>query len=318
MMTLFLLISALSPELDSLLFRAINCSYVEDFSCAESLLTIVKKQEIAHPAPYFLLSSLYEMMWVDMGENSYKEKIFIYADSAIDKGKKWIKKNPQDPWGYFFVGGSHTIKIFYYVVREDYFGTILLINPAIYYLEKAADIDSSLADIYLGLGGWEYMKGHFPFMGKDKEKGLTMIKRAISDARYVSLYSSLAYANICIKEEDYDEAIPMLVDLLDSFPDSRTFTWPLLKAYYEKKDYTEALNTAERLIIISAENNFSNFEAHYYKAKILFDLGMLKEASLIADEALNIEVREDMLHVKDIKKDLIRLKLEVKKKLGEA
>jgi hypothetical protein len=131
MMVLFLLISTLSPELDSLLFRAIDCSYVEDFSCAESLLTIVKKTEIDHPAPYFLLSSLYEMMWVDLGENSYKDKIFIYADSAIDKGKKWIKNNPKDPWGYFFVGGSHTIKIFYYVVREDYFGTILLINPAI-------------------------------------------------------------------------------------------------------------------------------------------------------------------------------------------
>jgi tetratricopeptide (TPR) repeat protein len=318
MLALFLLISALSPELDSLLFRAIDCSYAEDFSHAESLITIVKKKEIDHPAPYFLLSSLYEMMWVDMGENSYKENIFIYADSAIDKGKKWTKENPQDPWGYFFIGGSHTIKIFYYVVREDYFGTIFLINPAIYYLEKARDIDSNLADIYLGLGGWEYMKGHLPFMGKDKEKGLAMIRKAISGARYVSLYSSLAYANICIKEKDYDEALPLLVNLLDSFPDSRTFTWPLLKAYYEKKDYKEALNTVERLILISAENNFSNFEAHYYKAKILFNLGMLKEASLTADETLNINVREDMLHVKDIKKDLIRLKEEVKKKLEEA
>jgi tetratricopeptide (TPR) repeat protein len=175
-----------------------------------------------------------------------------------------------------------------------------------------------LADIYLGLGGWEYMKGYFPFMGKNKEKGLAMIRKAISGAKYVSLYSSLAYANICIKEEDYDEAIPMLVNLIDSFPDSRTFNWPLLKAYYGKKDYEEALNTAERLIVISANNNFSNFEAHYYKAKILFDLGMLKEASLAADEALNIEVREDMLHVKDIKKELTRLKLEAKKKEGEA
>jgi tetratricopeptide (TPR) repeat protein len=318
MIVLFLFVSTLSPELDSLLFRAIDCSYVEDFSCAESLITVVKNKEADHPATYFLLSSLYEMMWVDLGENSYKDRIFIYADSAIDKGNKWIKENPKDPWGYFFVGGSHTLKIFYYVVREDYFGTILLINPAIYYLEKAKDIDPGLADIYLGLGGWEYMKGHLPFMGKDKEKGLAMIRKAISGARYVSLYSSLAYANICIKEKDYDDAISVLKPLLDSFPNSRTFTWPLLKTYYEKKDYQEALNIVEKLIAISAENNFSNFEAHYYKAKILFDLGMLKEASLIADKALNIEVREDMLHVKDIKKELIRLQLEVKKKTGEA
>jgi tetratricopeptide (TPR) repeat protein len=317
MLILFLLVSDLSPCLDSLLLRAIDCSYVEDFYTAESLITIVKKQEADHPVPYFLLSSLYELKWVDGGENIYKDKIFVYADSAIDKGKKWVKKNPKDAWGYFFIGGSYTLKIFYYVLKEDYFGTILLINPAIYYLEKARNIDSTLADIYLGLGGWEYIKGKFPFKGKDKEKGLKMIRKAIGGAKYVSLYSSLAYANICIREEDYDEAILILTSLLDSFPNSRTFNWPFLKAYYGKKDYEKALNIVEKLIAISKDNNFSNFEAHYYKTKILFELGNLKEAQITADSALSIEVKEDMLHVKDIKKDLFRLKNEIKKKSGK-
>ena len=317
MVALFLLISTLSPRIDSLLTEAVNCSYVEDFARAESILIVVKKREVDHPVSYFLLSSLYEMMWVDLGDNSYKDKIFIYADSAMDKGKEWTKKNPDDPWGYFFVGGSYTLKIFYYVMKEDYFGTFFMINPAIHYLEKARDIDSTLADVYLGLGGWEYMKGHLPFKGKDKEKGLAMLRKAIEGAKYVSLYSTLAYANICIREEDYDEAISFLEPLLDTFPDSRTFTWPLLKAYYGEKEYQKSLKIVDNLIKISKENDYSRFEAYYYKARILLELRMLEEALLAAEMALNIELEEDILHVKDIKEELLRIKYEIEKGMEE-
>ena len=314
MFTLFLLISTLPPELDSLLIKAINHSYVEDFAVAESLITVVKKEEPEHPAPYFLLGSLYELMWIDLGEMTYKEKIFIYADSASDKGKKWVGEHPDDPWGYFFIGGSYTLKIFYYTIREDYLGAFFLINPGIYFLEKAKELDPSIADIYLGLGSWEYAKGHFPFMGKDKEKGLRMIKRAIVEGKYVSLYSVIAYANICIKEENYDEAIAVLKPLITCFPYSRTFNWPFLKAYYGKKDYKEALKIADKLILISPTNYYSKFEANYYKAKILLDLDKLDEALISVENALALEIDEDMLHVKDIKEDLLRIKREIVKK----
>ena len=315
-MVLFLLISTLPLELDSLLMKAINHSYVEDFSVAESLIIEVKEQEKDHPAPYFLLASLYELMWIDLGEMSYKEKIFIYADSASDKGKLWSKNHPDDPWGYFFVGGSYTLKIFYYTIREDYLGSFFLINPAIYYLEKAREVDTTIADIYLGLGSWEYAKGHFPFMGKNKEKGLSMIKKAIVKGKYVSLYSALAYANICIEEENYDEAIAVLRPLIACFAYSRTFNWPLLKAYYGKEDYNETLKIADKLIKISASNDYSKFEANYYRASALLELNELDEALISVENALNLEMNEDMLHVKDIQEDLLRIKEEILKKMS--
>jgi len=314
MFTLFLLFSNFSPEIDSLLNEAINCSYVEDFARAESLLTIVKKRNPDHPVSYFLLSSLYEMKWVDLGDYSYKDKIFMYADSAMDKAKEWTKKYPDDPWGYFFIGGSYTLKIFYYAMKEDYFGTFFMINPAVYYLEKARDLDSTLADVYLGLGGWQYMKGHLPFTGKDKEKGLAMLRKAIENSKFVSLYSTLAYANICNREEIYDESISYLEPLTDTFPDSRTFTWPLLKAYYGKKDYHNALKVVNRLIDISAGNDYSKFEAYYYKAEILFELERFEEAINAVETALNLRLDEEMLNVKKIKEKLLKLKSEIEEK----
>lgn len=314
-MILFLLIFALPLEFDSLLIEAINYSYVEDFSVAESLITVVKELERKHPAPYFLLASLYELMWVDLGEISYEEKIFIYADSSITKGKEYIRENPDDPWGYFFVGGSHTLKIFCYVMNENYFGALFLVNPAIYYLEKSKEIDPTITDIYLGLGGWEYAKGCFPFMSRDKEKGLNMIKKAMVKGKYVSLYSALAYANICIKEEEYDEAITVLKPLIACFPYSRTFNWPLLKAYYGKEDYRETLKIADTLIKISASNDYSKFEANYYRAKALLELNKLDEALISVENALSLKIDGDIFHVKDIKEDILSIKNEIAKKI---
>jgi len=313
MIILFLMFSNFSPEIDSLLNDAISCSYVEDFARAESLLTVLKKRRPDHPVSYFLMSSLYEMKWVDLGDYSYKDKIFIYADSAMDKAKEWTKTNPDDPWGYFFIGGSYTLKIFYYVMKEDYFGTFFMLNPAIYYLEKAREIDSTLADVYLGLGGWEYMKGHLPFMGKDKEKGLAMLRKAIDDSKFVSLYSTLAYVNICNREEDYDESISYLEPLIDTFPESRTFTWPLLKAYYGKKDYNNALKVVNRLIDISADNNYSKFEAYYYKAEIFFELERFEKALNAVETALNLQLNREMLNVKKVREKLLKLKSKIEK-----
>jgi len=145
-------------------------------------------------------------------------------------------------------------------------------------------------------------------MSKDKEKGLNMIKKAIVNGKYVSKYSVLAYANICIKEEDYDEAIDILRPLISCFPHSRTFNWTLLKAYYGKEEYRNALNIADKLIMISSSNNYSKFEANYYRAEILLELNRLDEALVSVENALNLKVDEDMLHVKDIKEDLLRIK----------
>ena len=105
--------------------------------------------------------------------------------------------------------------------------------------------------------------------------------------------------------------------MIDTFPDSRTFTWPLLKAYYGKKDYHNALKVANRLIDISADNNYSKFEACYYKAEILFELEKFAEATNTVETALNLQLNKKMLNVEKVKEKLLKLKSEIEKKKKE-
>ncbi|MCK4421975.1 hypothetical protein KAW48_09275 [candidate division WOR-3 bacterium] len=316
-MFIILLFLELSPGIDSIIERAIELSFQEEFTQSESLLIAVAGEIPGHPAPYFSLLSLYELMWVDMGIDSFSEKFFAYSDSCIRIGSEWLNKNPEDAWGYFFLGGTYTLLTFYYALKGDIIKGIAFVGPALKWLSKCRSTDPSIIDVYLGLGGWEYFKGNLPFLSSRKEKGLSMIKRAAKDAKYVSTFATLAYAEILLREKRYDESISILLPLLDSFPDSRTLNWPLLKCYYEKKDYKNALRIAERLIALSSDNNYSLFESLYYKTRILIHLRRLKPARDVCKRALSIKVDIEAPDVKGEKKELRKLLQKILQGLGE-
>ncbi len=315
MFIIFLLLN-LSPRADSLLIRAIRLSYQEEFARSESLIRVVLKEAPDHPAPYFCLSSLYELMWVDLGNDSLAAKFLSYSDSSVTLANEWTKRYPDDAWGYFFMGGAYTIRIFYYELNNEIIKGLPFVGLALKCLSKCQAKDPDISDVYLGLGGWEYIKGHFPFLNSRKEKGLAMIKRACKSGKYVSLYATLASAKILLREKNFDEAISIIRPLVDSFPESRTLTWPLLKAYQGKKDYEDALEVANNLIDISHDNKSSYFEATYYKIKILIALRRLKVARENCKRALELDVDINAPNVKSMKEELNKTLKEIDQKMG--
>lgn len=315
-MFVILVLLTLSPQADSLLIEAINLSYQEEFVRSESLFNIIIKYNPHHPAPYFGLASLYELMWVDTGNDLIINSFLSYSDSSIFYANKWIKNYPDDAWGYFFLGGSYTLRIFYHELKGEIFKGLPFVGPALKWLSKCHEKDPNIYDVYLGLGVWEYFKGHFPFFSARKEKGLSMIKRASDRAKYVSLYASFTRAEIFLKERDYEEAISILRPLVDSYPESRTLTWPLLKAYFEKNDYESAFIIVNKLINISRDNIYSYFYATYYKAKILLGLRMLRGARESCLEALELDVNTNAPHVNDTKEELRKILKDLNQKMG--
>lgn len=315
-MAIILLLFNLTPKVDSLILRSIELSYQEEFARSESLLKIVINETPDNPAPYFCLASLYELMWVDLGCDSFAVKFFSYSDSSIMIANEWVKKHPDDAWGYFFVGGAYTIRIFYYALNGDAFKGLSFVGPALKALSRCQAKDPGISDVYLGLGGWEYFKGHFPLLNSKKKKGLSMIKRASENAKYVSLYATLAYAQILLREQNFQETISILTPLVDYFPNSRTLTWPLLKAYFGGKDYENALKMADRLINLSEDNKYSNFSAHYYKVKILMALKRLRGAVNTSEEALEIDVDINAPDVKSMREELDKTLKELYQRIG--
>lgn len=80
------------------------------------------------------------------------------------------------------------------------------------------------------------MKKVLPFVSEDndwKEK----LEFASDSARFLRTAAKNTLAVLLIEEKGWNEAITISQELLKEYPDSRTFTWTLAKAYFGREDW---------------------------------------------------------------------------------
>ena len=260
-MVIFSILLLLPPSLDSIILKGMDAGYREEFTLAESLFNMVITEMPEHPAGYFLKAALYELMFFDLGYDSLKKEFERCARKAEEKGKLYTVKHPEDPWGYFFTGAVYTIQVFLKAYTGDYFSMITKVGPALNNLTKAIEIDSTVYDAYLGLGGYDYFKGMLPFMGSERKKGIKKIRITIERGKYMRYLATIGLANLYIREKNLVEARNVLEPLLKKFPDSRTITWPYFTTYLEEGNPDSVFFWAKRLIELSRNNPYACLQA---------------------------------------------------------
>ncbi len=279
----------LTPYLDSLIIKGIEKSYTEEFSISESLFNTVISEDSTSPAGFFFKSALYQLKYFDMGYDSIKDNFFNLQKKGIEIAKRYVKENPDDPWGYFFLGGFHTLNVFLYGYSEDYINALKNLFPALNNINKSIEIDSTIYDAYLGLGGYDYFKGMLPFMGSEKDSAYKKIRLSIEKGKYTKYLSSSALANLFIRDKKYEEARKIIRLLLNEFPDSRTFTWHMFNSFYYEGNIDSSYFYAERLIELSDDNYFCYIQAVYFASEILLKKGDKKKVIQITEN-----IKEDI------------------------
>ena len=236
--------------LDSLLLYGIDLSYHERYSEAEAIFFEARDRYPESPAPYFFLSTLYSAYMTDMGTSSLEDKFFAYIDTTLKKVDSILKKN-EDPWAYLWRGSALMGRGFYRYSTGDILGMLEDGIKGFRALERAIALDSGLYDAYLGIGISKYInyriRRSIPFVGGSddwKEK----FQIAINFARFSNVAAKNVLALLLIEERAWNPAIEIAKELLKEYPDSRTFTWTLAKAYYGKEDWEKAEKVYIRLI----------------------------------------------------------------------
>ncbi len=245
MLLLFLILS-----LDSLLLQGIEYGYEEKYDRAEAVFLEARNQEPENPASYFFLSMLYAAYMTDFGTDTLESKFFAYVDTTINKAVL-IERNRQNPWNYVWKGGALMNRAYYRYEKGNILGMFEDGLSAVRELNKGLVIDSSLYDAYIGIGIQDYIsyrvKKALPLMNGNniwREK----LEIASDSAHFLSVAAKSTLAILLIEEKKWDESIRITKDLLKKYPDSRTFTWTLAKAYLGEGDWKNAERTYKKLI----------------------------------------------------------------------
>jgi hypothetical protein len=228
------------------------------------------------PAGYLFLAAVLNTEMTDREENLYGNRLIDICDSVESRALNWLENcsAADSALCYLYIGHSYAFKS----IWESRFGSSI---SAMHYGLKAKKryieglaVDSTLYDLYLGLGSYHYWKsvkaGFLRWLGlfrNEKEKGIIEIELAVDSSLFSSDGAVSGLIWIMINEKNYDSAIYLSQVMYEKYPEGNSFLWPLAESYFKLANFTSAAETYSLLLerLKSEPGNYFNIiEAAYY------------------------------------------------------
>lgn len=251
----------------------LNARWSEAYDIYDSLCTI----DSLDPAGFLYRAVVLQTEMTDREEVFRKEEFDRLLEKAKNLARRYMERgcSSRDSAVCMLYAGH---QFAYRAVWETRFGsTFSAIShgfKAKGAYEDGLKIDSTLYDLYLGMGSYHYWKsaksGILRLAGifkDDRKLGIEEIRLA-RDSSMISreaAVSSLIY--ILMNEKEYDSAIVLSKAMFDKYPEGNFFLWPIAESYGEMEDHDGAADYYE-MLYEGLKNNPGNYynltEAVYY------------------------------------------------------
>ena len=307
----------------NLLQEGIDASFREDYPQAESIFERVILMAPQDPAGYFFLAALYQAEMVDYESNFRENEFYKNVNSAKRLSAERIESNKEDAWAYLLLGNSYGAKGLYDARKGNWWSGLNNGLSAKSALKEALKHKPDLYDAYVGLGSYHYWASvvtkafwWLPFFGDHREEGLEEMTLAYEK----STFSSDAAANgliwMYIQEKNFDVALSLSEKMQAKCPQGKSFLWGVAQAYFEKRDWNNALIKYKELVEkleanrmnlkfdpksigsgnspADLDQSYNLIECQYYIANCFFSLGKYKDCTSACEKTLNSNYSEQI------------------------
>jgi hypothetical protein len=180
--------------------------------------------------------------------------------------------------------------------------------------EAGLELDSTLYDLYAGLGSYHYWKsakaGMLRWVGifkNEKDKGVRELQLAVDSSLIHRDLARSALIWIRIDQKQYDSAAALAAAMSEIHPGGTAFLWPLAQARFKAGRYSEALGVYRRLrerYADEPENYYNLVECDYYVVQCL---NWLSETSEARDSATRVYTYYDLIPDKTLRRQSAKL-----------
>jgi len=193
-----------------------------------------------------------------------------------------VLKNPDSSaWDLFLAGASAGIRGFYMMRKDQVLRALGEANTARKALEKTLQKDPNFADVYLGLGMFDYWRSVFtsrfkflPFFTDKRAQGLAEVEKAMKEGRVVGSLAQASLAFCYYEGRQNGKAVALLLDLLKKYPDNVIFKNILGDVYASQRNFVEARKMFDAVLNKYPDINLPRF----FEAKTYFMEGNYDEA----------------------------------------
>lgn len=265
----------MTDEKQRLLISAQSHLLNDRFDSAQMTLDSLVGMDSTDPIGYLFKAAVYLARMTDAEQELDSEEFRRLADTSISLAESRLvdASGRKAAWMYLCLGHAKA----YRSLWESRFGSFtsalkLALNARSDY-EKGLESDSTLYDLYGGLGMYHYWKSAkagilkwLQIFKNDKDKGINELYLAV-DSSVISQYPARnALIWIWLDMDKYDSVVTICEEMLGRFPDGKLFLWPLAEALFEKKNYHRAAEIYQRLrekLVLSPGNYFNLVECDY-------------------------------------------------------
>ena len=299
-----------NPRIQAVVLEGIHSSFREDYALAESSFQTLIRMAPEDPAGYFFLAALYHAQMIDY-ESDFREKE-LYENVKIAKklARQRIKENKKDAWAHVILGNSYGVKAVYNATKGEWWSGLNEGLSAKSALKKAIQLDPELYDAYVGLGSYHYWASvktralwWLPFIGDHRQRGISQTKLAHEKSIFSSAAAASGLIWMYISEKQYDQAISLAQEMQSEYPAGKSFLWPLAQAYFEKRNWNDALSTHQNLLERlerdhrsgNPDQSYNLVECRFHIANSLFILGRYPECDSVCQEILSFPLDEKIM-----------------------
>ncbi len=310
-----------APEeiIDAYIQKGIRATVLQQYQLANSYFDTLRSFLKDDPRPDFYQAAALQSKMMDFESYGEEPEFFRLIEKVISSTEKQIEQNPNEAKGYFFKGGAYCYRGYYYAKRKDYARGLRDSITGIKYLEKAVNIDSTLYDAYLAIGTYKYYRGRLtqyvnwlPFVSDQSKEGLEMIHKSIEKGRYSRAAAINGLIWLDIDEKKYKRAIQTALKMLNEYPASRFFLWPLTGAYFKAGYYKKSIDVYRDL-----QGSYQNEEKNNHYNEMICGYKMMKayekldkpeEVCEISNQLLGITLNNSVRkRLKDKLKEIVEI-----------
>jgi tetratricopeptide (TPR) repeat protein len=256
-----------SSRTDSLIQLGIRLSIQQSYPQAIDIFSAIEAEMPESPGGYFFHAAVLQSQMMDYEIYDQEKEFLDLITRTINYSKSYLKKNREDAWGYFFLGGGYAYLAFYQAKQKKWVEAFQNGRRSVRALKSTLRADSTFYDAYFGLGIYKYYRSKFsryfswlPFVNDERAEGIQMIRTAIAKSRY-SRYSAInSLGWIALGEGNYEEGWRTLNLALQEFPESRVFLWCAAKLAAKLERWSEAVEFYQKILhSLKAEGVLSPF-----------------------------------------------------------
>jgi tetratricopeptide (TPR) repeat protein len=278
--------------------------YNEEFRAAEDEVRKIIKNYPNHPAGFFFMAAIMDSWMSTYMSDSRENEFYRFCELTIEKGDKYLKKEPDDQWAQFFIGGAEGYKGTYEARFDRWITAFRCGWKGVSILSQLKERNSGLVDILYGIGSYEYWRSALtknlrwmPGVDDKRAVGIEKIKKAMDSGTYTRAAAAIGLVDIYINEKYFNPAIAIADKALLKFPRSRMFIFGKAKALLGAGNYDEA-ESLFRKVLLTAEKNPAGEHAiiaycYFWLAKTFLQSARYAECISACDNMKKYQFNDD-------------------------